>query len=449
MSRASQISEKNISKKQANGDRPIWKIPTSVRIALFSVFVFTIFFVLWGNFANITGAVVAQGEVEVQELPHAVERATSGVVSQIMVNNGDLVKAGDPLFTLESEELLAENGVLKQEVADLLALEARIYAELNGTTNIVIEEQGLREGLPQDLLNRSVEMQYEILKSNLRARDKNERFVSNKIKKINSQKIYLDKMISNNKKRLDVLQDEVNNLQYLKDKGMAKNSQITQIDTQIGTLDTAIIRDQQSLETISAEEVVLSNESDVESAKYKSNLWKELDLLQPKKSSLQKQLFQNSFQLDALTVRAPLAGTVHDIKLEGTGSTLKANFAAMYIVPNSAPTVVIARLNVTDIDQAYPGQPARIRIVPFNARSSHFVEGVVDYISADTKIDPLTKKPYYEAMVKMDLQSVPESERTLIAGMPSQVFLETTSRTPISFLMQPITRYFQKVMIEG
>jgi HlyD family secretion protein len=95
------------------------------------------------------------------------------------------------------------------------------------------------------------------------------------------------------------------------------------------------------------------------------------------------------------------------------------------------------------------GQKAFVRRSAFNQRVTPQLIGLVSYVSADTSRDQQTNSPYFTVRV-----SLSEDERRrlaglqLVPGMPAEVFMQTGSRTMMSYLLKPITDQLQRAFVE-
>jgi len=118
-------------------------------------------------------------------------------------------------------------------------------------------------------------------------------------------------------------------------------------------------------------------------------------------------------------------------------------------VPDSDDLQVEARLQPNDIDQVRSGQKAFIRFSAFNQRVTPQLTGVVSYVSADISRDQQTNAPFFTVRV-----ALPNDERRrladspLVSGMPAEVFMQTGSRTMMSYLLKPISDQLQRAFIE-
>ena len=121
----------------------------------------------------------------------------------------------------------------------------------------------------------------------------------------------------------------------------------------------------------------------------------------------------------------------------------------MEIVPVSDGLQIEAKLPPIDIDQVRVGQQALVRFSAFNQRTTPQIGAVVSYVSADLTQEPQTRTAYYT--IRMTLP-VPELHRLgnlqLVSGMPAEVFLQTGSRTMMSYLLKPFTDQLQRTFSE-
>ena len=153
--------------------------------------------------------------------------------------------------------------------------------------------------------------------------------------------------------------------------------------------------------------------------------------------------------LERIELRAPTSGVIHQLAAHTLGGVIRAGDAIMEIVPDSDDLQIEARLQPNDIDQVRTGQQAYVRFSAFNQRTTPQLAGQVAYVSADISHDQQTNAPYFTVRVML-----PEDERRrlaglqLVSGMPAEVFMQTGSRTMISYLFKPIVDQLQRAFVE-
>jgi HlyD family secretion protein len=154
-------------------------------------------------------------------------------------------------------------------------------------------------------------------------------------------------------------------------------------------------------------------------------------------------------RLARLDVRAPVSGIVFASTVVAEQSVVRAAEPMMFIVPGDQPLQVSARIDPIDIDQVFPGQEVSLMFTTFNRRTTPEVPGMVLRVAADAEIDEITGVTFYQAVVVPDedtLANMPDI--ALLPGMPVETFLKTQERTPLSYLTQPLTVYFQRAFRE-
>jgi HlyD family secretion protein len=140
---------------------------------------------------------------------------------------------------------------------------------------------------------------------------------------------------------------------------------------------------------------------------------------------------------------------VHQLSAHTIGGVIRAGDPIMEVVPDSDDLQIEARLQPNDIDHVRTGQKTFIRFSAFNQRVTPQLTGVVSYVSADTSHDQQTNAPYFTVRVALS-----EDERRrlaglqLVPGMPAEVFMQTGSRTMMSYLLKPITDQMQRAFVE-
>jgi HlyD family secretion protein len=182
---------------------------------------------------------------------------------------------------------------------------------------------------------------------------------------------------------------------------------------------------------------------------FRTEVLKDLREAQDKEAELTEKNVAAQDQLQRIDIRAPTAGTVNQLSVHTIGGVVRPGDVILEIVPDSDELQIEARLPTNEIDQVRRAQTAFLRFSAFNQRTTPQVEGAVSYVSADMSRDAQTNTSYYTVRV-----TLPGDERrrlgavTLVAGMPVEVFLQTGSRTMLSYLLKPISDQFHRMFNE-
>ncbi|MEM7691963.1 MAG: HlyD family efflux transporter periplasmic adaptor subunit, partial [Pseudomonadota bacterium] len=134
------------------------------------------------------------------------------------------------------------------------------------------------------------------------------------------------------------------------------------------------------------------------------------------------------------TIRAPVSGVIVGLTPYTQGSVITPGQTLMEIVPDRETMLVRARIAPADIDSVSAGQDASIRLTALNQRNQQPLQGKLLGVSANTLIDDRNGDLYYLARI-----SLPERHnQPVVAGMPAEVMIATGTRSPLSYLMEPL-----------
>ncbi len=172
---------------------------------------------------------------------------------------------------------------------------------------------------------------------------------------------------------------------------------------------------------------------------FRSGVAKELaDIRARYADAIEKQVTAKD-QTEKHEIRAPQAGVVHDLTIHTQGGVITAGETIMTIVPDQDNLIVETHVAPQDIDQVKLSAPTVLRFTNFNQRTTPEIEGEVSRIGADVSRDDKAAPTYFLVRI-----AIPPSElkklatKHLLPGMPVEVFIPTTERTMLSYLMKPL-----------
>ena len=162
-------------------------------------------------------------------------------------------------------------------------------------------------------------------------------------------------------------------------------------------------------------------------------------------SEIQQEQRKTSDASKRQVIVAPAAGEVMNLRFTSPGAVVSPREPIADIVPADPRLMVEARIRTEDVNRVQLGQAAEIRFTAFNYRSTHLVEGKVFYVSPDRLVDRATNLPYYVAMVEADAASLAKGgEMKLQAGMPAEVYIKGEQRSPLQYLVEPVTQVLRR-----
>ncbi|SFK12417.1 HlyD family type I secretion periplasmic adaptor subunit [Celeribacter neptunius] len=404
----------------------------------------------WAVLARIDGAVVASGQVQVEQNRQAVAHRDGGEVAAVNVAEGDQVARGALLIELSGEDARNEIAQVETQLYEYLARAARLEAERDQADAILLSDELSARMAEDPQVARSVTGQKDLFtarqataKAEIAQLDKQRSQIEVQIDGLAAQKAALSEQLS-------LLEEDLTAQTALLDRGLTQQSRVialrrdaVQISGEIGRIDSAEAQAQVQITEIELQILKLGSDR-------RESAITELRDIQANISNLREQLAGLNARLNRLDIRAPVAGIVYGLSVFGPGAVVSPAQPVLYLVPQDRPLIVTVRINPTHIDKVYPGQPVRLRFTTFDRRSTPELEGAVTRISPDAFIDEATGASYYRADIH-----IPEEQRArlpegavLIPGMPVETYMSTGERSPLAYLTKPLTDYFKRAFRE-
>lgn len=400
---------------------------------------------IWGSQTTIAGAVLGKGTIEASDRKVAVQHPIGGVVDQILARNGDHVTAGQILLRLDDYDLRAQLAIIDGQLFELLANQARLEAVIDSVHSLT----------PHPLLHEAAQTNPEVaallsrketeLEAHYQALTQEDRLLARQIDQVAKQIAGVEAQLESRTAHMALLEAEMERSEGLAEKGLLNRS--VMFDQQKDALNTRgeIGRLQAWIAELNVKiaELDLKRQTLAPGAKIKAS--EDLSRLRPDRAELLEKRAAVLHDLTLLDVRAPIDGTVHDSQIEGLRSVVVKAKTVMSIIPSDAPVLIQVRIDANDIDQVFVGQETSLRFSSFSHRSTPIVFGDVTQVSADAFLDPVTRKPYYEAYVDLRRGELERLEgKELIPGMPVEAFIATTPRTPLTYVLKPLKDYFDR-----
>ncbi len=164
---------------------------------------------------------------------------------------------------------------------------------------------------------------------------------------------------------------------------------------------------------------------------------------------LEERLRPSKDQVERQAIRSPVDGVVMGLRVTAPGEVLGAGAPILDVVPSNELLVVEARIRTQDINHVYADAHAKVRLAAFDARTTPMLPGRVTFVSPDRMTDAETGESWFAATVEVDAAALKHHpEVQLKAGMPAELFVTTSDRTLIEYLVSPITAFTNRALRE-
>ncbi len=402
----------------------------------------------WMALAEITGAVIAQGEVKVDTERKTVQHLEGGIVREILVKNGSKVKAGQPLIVLESSRVSAGVEQLRVQLAAVALEIARLEAEkqLAEAPAWPTESAGVSPEKFQDLF----ENEAKVFSSRLVGLKNQVALLRKQIEQLNEQSQSLEARMVASGEVIAALQEELAAKEPLLKERFIDKTAILALRRALAENrgEQAQLRGSRAElhEKIAEYQIRVSALED----QFRQEAIAKLAEARQREFQLQQQLFPLVDAMQRLTVTAPLDGEVVNMKVHSLNGVVGPGQPLLDIVPQNSQLIIECRIQVKDITHVYNGQTASAQLLAFNQRTTPKVDGTVVYVSADRIIQPTPagEFPYYLVHVALNKEELEKNNLYLTSGMPASVFINTVPRTVLDYLIEPIKARFDQALRE-
>ncbi|TKW67274.1 MAG: HlyD family type I secretion periplasmic adaptor subunit [Paracoccus denitrificans] len=433
-----------------NRSSPEWSPRRPIVMGLVAIAILFAGFGAWAFGTRIAGAVVAPGQIEVEQQRQVVQHPDGGVVEDILVREGASVTAGQVLIQLDGSLLRSELAIVEGQYFEILARRGRLEAERDEQSEITfpvaLEQPATRNGMLTDMMagQRSLfATRRDTLQQSLDQLTTQSQQVGAQIAGIDAQQAALEI-------QRELIAQELRDQRALLDKGLAQAPRVLALEREAASIDGRIGEMQASkaqAETRQTEiSITLLQKKSERREQAETELrdlgYRELELAERRNSLIE--------QLSRLDITAPVAGVVYQMQVTTPRSVVRAAEPILFIVPQDRPLVIAARIATIHIDEIHPGQDVKLRFAAFNARTTPEIDGLLNRVSADAILDEATNTPFYKAEVTIPAEERAKlGELALIPGMPVEVYIQTGERSPAAYLLKPFTDYFARSFRES
>jgi len=393
----------------------------------------------WAYWAPVDRVVRAEGRFIASDRAQLVQHLEGGIVREILVREGQTVKAGDVLLTLS--DVQASNSVQQGEnrIDALSAQLARLTAEANGSGAIVFDDS-------------VSEKQKQLERAAFSDRNEKLRLEQSAIRQVIGQRqaelSEAQMRLQNLTSEVEVSRRQLGVMEGLYKKGAASQlewleaqGRFQRLTTSQGEVSGSIPR----LQAAIAEQNARLNES---TARFRAEARAELAAISAEIKRYQLNVRSDTDRLERNQVKAPLNGFVNKLNFNTLGGVVRPGEVLLEITPSEGPLAVEARVRPDDRAHLRQGLPARVIIGAYDYAVYGALEGRVAEVSADTLVDEQGLR-YYRVLIETGEAHGLLASQVILPGMTARADVVAGQRTVLSFLLSPLMRFTQQAMTEA
>jgi HlyD family secretion protein len=394
----------------------------------------------WAATTDIAGAVISSGTVVLGSGSKPVQHAEGGIVAEVLVEDGDYVETGDLLARFEGTAVRANVAVINSQLAEAFARQARLRAETTDQETIDIPAAMENIASPDEIAA-MFGSQQDLLISRRAAIDNQIVRIEERIGQIERQIAGLESQLQSASDQLEIISRQVEEFSGLLSQGLVQSSRVDEFRREQSRLIGEEGRIVADIAVARAGIVERRAEIDQTRNEFQSQALQNLQDVSAIIAEYLQQKIAAEDRLARLEVRAPVPGVVHELAVRDAGAVVGVGQILMLIVPQEEEMHVEARVNPQEIGRIFEGQDVRLQFASLNARTTPTLYGIVERLSPDLVLDPLSRQSYYSVRIAIgagELDRLPEGAR-LSAGMPVSVYAQTGERTVLDYLVKPLT----------
>jgi len=409
--------------------------PRVVRVTLWAILVFFIAMILWASLASIDEVTRGEGRAIPSSRLQKVQNLEGGIVAEVFVHEGEVVKAGAPLLRLDDTQFRSNAG---ETDADRLALQARIQrltAQLNDATTLTLAPEIVQQA--PDIASGEMELFTSVnkrIQSELAGL--NEQLVQKKQELLDFQG-----KVSQYRRSLGLQQQEVSMSEPLVAKGAISKVEVLRLRR--GVVETQGQLDSVLLAIPRAEAAIKEIESKVSETRgrYRSEALGQLNEARTDLSKIEASGKAITDRVNRTLVTSPVRGVVQQLLVNTIGGVIQPGNDLVEIVPLDDKLLVEAKIRPQDIAFLRPGQEATVKFTAYDYTIYGGLKGTLEQISPDTVTDK-DGKSFYIIRLRTDKNHLGTDEKPLliIPGMVASVDIITGKKTVMAYLLKPILR---------
>lgn len=421
---------------------------SATHYGLWSLIIGLGFLLAWAAFAPMDEGVPAQGLVTLDTKRKAIQHLQGGIVKEVMVREGEVVKEGQILMVLEQAVVRANLESARQHYQALRAAESRLLAEQQNLSKIAWHTD-LQNTRADSLVAQHQQIQEQLFKSRRLSLQASLAALSESLAGQEALQIGSQRMLVERKTQQRLIQEELAGIQDLVKEGYMPRSKELELNRNLAEVSSVIadIESNNQRLTRSIEEV--RQRMKVTRLEYQKEIENQLAEIRREVQADAEKLTAVTQDMERTEIRSPAAGQVVGLTVQTVGAVIAPGQHVMDIVPEQAPLMVEARVPPHVIDRVKPGLMTDIRFSSFAHSPQLVVEGRMMSVSGDLLTDSENHQSYYLARIDLTENGRRTlASRTIQPGMTAEVVIRTGERSMLTYLMYPLVRRLAQSMKE-
>jgi protease secretion system membrane fusion protein len=398
-------------------------------------------FLLWAMFAPLDKGVPMSGTVVKESNRKSIQHLAGGMVDEILVRDGDVVKAGQVLIRMNAVNAKANSEITDVQMSSMRATEARLLAEREGRDAIVFPKDLLERKKTDMQLAGTMEGQQMLFSSRRMSLQSELAAADDNTAGLKMQITGLEESRESIKLQLGIIKEQLENVRSLAAEGYVPRSRLLELERNAAQLSGALSENVGNIGRSKQQVLELGRRREMRQQEFQKEVRGALTEVQKEVQALTARSGAQQFELANTDVKAPVDGVVVGVNVFTRGGIVGPGVRLMDIVPAADALVVEGMLPVNLVDKVHKGLPVELIFSAFNTNTTPHIAGELVQIAADRSIDEHTGAPFYKVTARVTpagLKVIAEKKLEVRPGMPVELFVKTGSRTMMSYLLKPV-----------
>jgi protease secretion system membrane fusion protein len=402
----------------------------------------------WIALAPLDEGVPAGAQVVVDTRPKPIQHQQGGVVLDILVGEGDRVRAGQTLLRMDTAATAAVHESVRQRYYALRAAQGRLQAERNGLARISWYTD-LQPATPNPLAQVHMDNQSALLASRRQALDAELRGLAESQQAQQATLASATAMLASRQQQLGLLREELDNTRPLVQEGYAPRNRLLELQRQLAEADAMIAELKGQRERSQSALAELTQRRLQRQSEFQRDVYLQLSEVLRDVDAEAQRLRAADQDMQRTEIRSPVDGHVIGLAVQSPGSVVQPAQKLMDIVPQDEGLLIEARVPPHLADRIRNGQAVDVRFAAFAHTPQLVVQGEVVSVSADAMQDPQAQTTFFLARVSLTAQALDVlGERRLIPGLPAEVVFKTGERSLLAYWLHPLSKRLAESMKE-
>jgi protease secretion system membrane fusion protein len=406
-------------------------------------------FLLWAGLAPLDEGVPTQGMVTLDTKRKTVQHLSGGLVKEVLVQEGQQVKEGQPLLRLDGAVAKANFEAVRQRYLGYRAMQSRLFAEQAGN-GVINFHPDVKAAMNDPLIQQQVSTQQQLIQARRAALAADLQGIEESTQGLKEQLGSYQNILVQRRSQLALLTEELTNTRGMVKEGYAPRNRQLELERMVAESNAAIADLTGNSMRVSRQVAELTQRSMARKQEYRKEIESQLaDVTREVQSDAEKFVAVTA-DLDRMEIKSPANGQVVGLTVQTVGAVLQPGQKLLDVVPNQQTLLLEAHIPPHLIDKVQTGLMADIRFNSFAHSPQLVVDGKVMSVSGDLLSDPQQPQySYYLARVQVTPEGIKTlGTRQMQPGMPAEIVIKTGERSLLTYLLHPLTKRMAASMKE-